>query len=67
MVEADLKKFSAVETAGEVEAVTSPRGTGTGTGADPSKGLLGLSTTTGIIVLGVATILGFTLLLKSRK
>jgi hypothetical protein len=63
MVEADLKKFSAVETVPEVAAVTSPQGTGTG----PSEGFLGLSTTTGIIVLGVATIIGFALLFKSRK
>jgi hypothetical protein len=63
MVEADLKKFSAVETVPEVAAVTSPKGTGTGS----SEGFLGLSTTTGIIVLGVATIAGFALLFKSRK
>jgi hypothetical protein len=65
MVEADLKKFGAVETVSEIAAVTSPNGTGTGTG--PSEGFLGLSTTNGIIVLGVATIIGFTLLFKSRK
>jgi hypothetical protein len=52
-----------VETVPEVAAVTSPQGTGTG----PSEGFLGLSTTTGIIVLGVATIIGFALLFKSRK
>lgn len=60
MVEADLKKHSAVEVAPEATVTPSEE-------TDPLNTFFGLSTTTGIMVLGVATAVAFTLLFKSRK